>query len=124
MIALATVPVLVGLLLTGFSERIGGRLRPHLAVPLLTVLSLTVALCTGLILSAAALLVCVQWGPLPDLGQWSAHTLRRDMAFPVYAGICALVIVCGLLAAASVRAPSAASSLRSSGETRCAPAAG
>jgi beta-lactamase regulating signal transducer with metallopeptidase domain len=79
-------------------------LRPSIAVRLLTVLALTVALCTGLILSAAAVLASAQWGPLPRFGQWSAPELRHHMGFPVAAGVIALIVVALCLGAAIVRA--------------------
>jgi Zn-dependent protease with chaperone function len=104
MIALAAAPLLVGLLLWGFADRLAQALRPSLAVPLLTTLALTVALCTGLILSAAAAVVCAQLGPLARLGQWSAPALRARSALPDPLGVLALIVVVACLAAALRRA--------------------
>jgi hypothetical protein len=101
-IALVVVPVAVGVLLLLFSEPLARRLRPSLAVPLLTALSLSVALCTGLALSAAALLVCVRIGPLPRLGRWSATAIRARSEDPEPLGLAATLVVAACLAAAVV----------------------
>jgi beta-lactamase regulating signal transducer with metallopeptidase domain len=114
-IALAAVPVLVGLLLCAFADPLARALRPSLAVPLLTTLALTVALCTGLILSAAAVVVCAQLAPFARLGQWSAPALRSRSGLPEPLGILALIVVVACLAAALRRALHSATTLISAG---------
>ncbi|MGX7677860.1 M48 family metalloprotease [Jatrophihabitans sp. DSM 45814] len=104
MIALGVIPILFALGLFLFAHQLAGQLRPAAAVPLLTGLALSVALCTGLVLSAIAVLVCAQWGPLPALGQWSASTLRSSSGLPAPVGISALAIVVICLATAAVHA--------------------
>ena len=104
MIWAAAAPVLVGLVLVRYAGSLGQQLTPNTATRLLTALALSVALCTGLVLSVAAVLVCVQLGPLPRDGGWSARTLRTGMGFPVGAGLVALVVVTYLLGAAMTRA--------------------
>jgi beta-lactamase regulating signal transducer with metallopeptidase domain len=101
MIALAAAgPLLIGVALSGFADRIGRRLPPRSAVCLLTALALTVALSTGLVLSAAAVLVSAQIGPIPRLGHWSATAVRAASGVPIGLGvIAALVVSCCLLAA-------------------------
>jgi beta-lactamase regulating signal transducer with metallopeptidase domain len=97
-------PFVIAALLAVGSGRLAAQMRPSTAVRLLTALALSVSLCTGLVLSAAAVLMCAQWGPFPALGGWSAHTLRAGMGFPVDAGFIALLIVVAALAAAIGRA--------------------
>jgi hypothetical protein len=86
------------------ADRLARQMRPSTAVRLLTALALSVSLCTGLVLSAAAVLLCAQWGPFPRMGGWSATTLRRGMEFPIDAGLAVLIVVVSLLAAAICRA--------------------
>ncbi len=104
MIALAAAPLTIGLLACLLSGRIARALQPRRAVPLLTALSLTVAMCTGIALSALAILAFAQFGPIPQLGHWSAPVLRQREGFPVAVGVCAFVVVIACLAAALVRA--------------------
>ena len=103
MIWIAAVPFVIAGLLAMSASRLAGAMQPSTAVRLLTGLALSVALCTGLVLSAVAVLICIQWGPLPRMGGWSVNTLKARMEFPTDAGIAALVIVAALLAAALVR---------------------
>ncbi len=114
MIFLALTPILVGLLLRGFAGRLGMWLRPNLAVPLITALALTVALCTGLVLSAVAVLACAQLGPLAQLGKWSGSTLKTDRGFPAVVGVVALIVVLGCMSGAGVRATRSVRALLSS----------
>jgi Zn-dependent protease with chaperone function len=93
MIWIASTPIAIGLILFVGSRRIAERLAPSTSVRLLTGLSLSIALCTGLVFSVAATLVCAQWAPLSSLGGWSGTTLRSRMGFPVAAGLAALVVV-------------------------------
>jgi Zn-dependent protease with chaperone function len=85
------------------SGAIARRLPPRHAVPLLTGLALTVAACTGIALSAMAILALAQLGPVPQIGHWSAPVLRTQAGFPVEVGIAAFVIVAGCLLATLVR---------------------
>jgi Zn-dependent protease with chaperone function len=71
---------------------------------MLTGLSLTVAMSTGLILSAAAVLACAQLAPFARIGQWSAPALRDNAGFPTVIGILALLVILPCLIAASIRA--------------------
>jgi Peptidase family M48 len=104
MIAVAAVPLLIGLVLSAGAGPLARRLEPSLAVRLLTALALTVALSTGLVLSAAAVLVCAQLGPLPRLGQWSVASLRARSEIPDPIGLLALAVVVVCLSAAILRA--------------------
>jgi Zn-dependent protease with chaperone function len=102
-IALLAVPVLIGLILCLVGDRLARSLRPGWAVPLLTALALTVALCTGMALSVVAVLVGVQLGPLPRLGHWSVPVLHSDTGFPDAVGLLAMVLVLVALGSALVR---------------------
>jgi Zn-dependent protease with chaperone function len=113
----AAVPLLIGLALVPAAGSLERQLMPSAAVRLLTALALTVALSTGLVLSAAAVLVCVQLGPFPREGGWSVHTLRTGMGFPVIGGVVALGIVMYLLTAAITRAARSVCSLRAAGRS-------
>jgi Zn-dependent protease with chaperone function len=104
MIWVGLAPFVIAGLLAVSSGRLAAQMRPSTAVRLLTALALSVSLCTGLVLSAAAVLMCAQWGPFPALGGWSAPTLRAGMGFPVDAGFIALLVVVAALGAAIVRA--------------------
>jgi Zn-dependent protease with chaperone function len=103
-IVLATTPLVVGLLAGLLGGRLGQRLQPRHAVPLLTGLALTVALCTGIALSGLAILALAQLGPIPRLGHWSAPALRADAGEPLALGLVALGIVLVTLGAAFARA--------------------
>jgi Zn-dependent protease with chaperone function len=103
-IVLAAAPLLAGLALFLFSNRLSTMLRPRLVVPLLTAVGLTVAICTALVLSAAAVLLCAQLHPLAQLGHWSAPALRHDTALPDAVEALALLLVLAGLAAVTVRA--------------------
>jgi len=105
MIVEAAAAVLLAGLLTGLlSNRLAHRLPPRQAVPLLTGLALTVAACTGIVLSAMAILALAQLGPVPRMGHWSAPVLRAQAGFPVVVGVAAFGVVSGCLIAATVRA--------------------
>ena len=104
MIVLAATPLVVGLLAGLLGGRLGRRLQPRHAVPLLTGLALTVALCTGIALSGLAVLALAQLGPIPRLGHWSAPALRADAGEPLALGLVALGLVLLILGAAFVRA--------------------
>ena len=104
MIVEAAAAVLLAGLLTGLlSNRLAHRLPPRQAVPLLTGLALTVAACTGIVLSAMAILALAQLGPVPRMGHWSAPVLRAQAGFPVVVGVAAFGVVSGCLIAATVR---------------------
>jgi beta-lactamase regulating signal transducer with metallopeptidase domain len=104
MIALAAIPVLIGLALFAGAEALGRRLPPRVGVPLLTALSLSVALCTGLILSAVAVLTVAQLGPAPRIGHWSGRAVQQEQDLPVAVGLAAFAIVAVCLSGAGVRA--------------------
>lgn len=104
MIVLAATPLVVGVLAGLLGGRLGRRLQPRHAVPLLTGLALTVAVCTGIALSGLAILALAQLGPISRLGHWSAHVLRADAGEPLALGLVALVAVVAILGAALVRA--------------------
>lgn len=126
MITLVIVPPLIGLFLLPFSAPLARHLRPSVAVPLLTTLSLSVALCTGLALSAAALLVCVRLGPLPRLGRWSAAAIQARSEDPTPLGLTALLAVAICLGAAVLCAARSLHDLHGAGRAaaRMLPAAG
>jgi hypothetical protein len=73
-------------------------------VRLLTGLSLTVALCTGLVLSAYAMLACADIGPLPRLGHWSAAVLRSHSGIATGPGLVIVAVLAACLAAVLTRA--------------------
>lgn len=104
MITLAAVPLLVSALLCCFGGRAVARLRPNVAVPTFSAVALAVALSTGLALSVLAVLVCVQFGPLPSWGQWSPAALRSGSGVPLAVGFAALLVVAWCLASGAVRA--------------------
>jgi len=68
MIWVGAVPFVIAGLLGASADRLARQMRPSTAVRLLTALALSVSLCTGLVLSAAAVLLCAQWGPFPRMG--------------------------------------------------------
>jgi Zn-dependent protease with chaperone function len=103
-IVLAATPLLVGALAGLLGRRLGQRLQPRHAVPLLTGLALTVALCTGIALSGLAVLALAQLGPIPRIGHWSAPALRADAGEPIALGLVALAAVVVALCAALARA--------------------
>ena len=94
--------MLFGLLLAAAAEPLARSLRPHIATPMLTGIALTAALCTGLVLSVAAVLTCAQLGPFPRLGHWSAATLRAKSDLPLPVGLIALLIVVACLTRSGV----------------------
>ncbi|HEY3086902.1 MAG TPA: M56 family metallopeptidase [Jatrophihabitantaceae bacterium] len=104
MIVLAATPLIVGVLAGLLGGRLGQRLQPRHAVPLLTALALTVALCTAIALSGLAVLALAQLGPMPRLGHWSAPALRADAGEPVALGLIALGALVLTLGAACARA--------------------
>jgi hypothetical protein len=104
MIVLAATPIVAGVALFLFGNRLAGMLRPAVVVPLLSALALTVSICTGLVLSAAAVLLCAQVRPLARLGHWSAPALRRDTGLPDAVQALALVLVLACLVAVTGRA--------------------
>src|ERR1700761_3898471 len=104
MMLLAIAPLLVGLLLSQFSEHIARLLTPAHAVRLLTGLALTVALSTGLVLSLIAVLVCAQTRPLAQIGHWSAPVLRSEVDLPVAVGVLSCAVVLAAAVAAGRRA--------------------
>ena len=103
-IILATTLIAVGLLTRLQSYRLARLLPPRLAVLSLTGLALTVALCTGIALSALAILAFAQFGPIPRLGHWSASVLRTQSGLPIGVGILAFAVVVACLGAAVLRA--------------------
>lgn len=104
MIAPAAAALLLVAGLTALASRpIVRRLPPSQAVPLLTGLALTVALCTGIALSAMAALAWAQVGPMPRLGHWSGSELGEHAGFPIGVGLAASVVVGAALIAATWR---------------------
>jgi hypothetical protein len=103
-ITLITVPLVLGALFAVIAKRLTLHLRPEIATPLATVLALSAALCSGLVLSVAAVLAAAQLGPLPAIGKWSAAALRNDSGMPLQLGLIAAPIVAACLASAALRA--------------------
>jgi Zn-dependent protease with chaperone function len=104
MIVVAVAALLAASLVTWLGGgAIARRLPPRHAVPLLTGLALTVAACTGIALSAMAVLALAQLGPVPRIGHWSASVLSAQAGFPVAVGIAAFVIVAGCMVSTVVR---------------------
>jgi Zn-dependent protease with chaperone function len=102
-ITLAMAPLAVGLLTCLLGGRVGRLIQPRHSVPLLTGLALTVAVSTGIALSALAILVFAQVGPIARLGHWSAPALRAGAGYPVGVGVLASGVVAVCLAAAVIR---------------------
>src|SRR4051794_23159482 len=98
------LPLVVSVLLGASASRLGRRLPPGTAVPLLTVAMLVTALATGFVLAVAGMLVLAQIPLVAAVGHWSARALGSGLPVPVAAGALAAVTVCGLLAAALRRA--------------------
>ena len=104
MIVAMVLPLAVSALLAISASRLGRRLPPATAVPLLTVTMLVTALATGFVLAVAGMLVLAQIPLVAALGHYSARVLGSGLPVPVAAGGLAAVTVCGLLAAALRRA--------------------
>lgn len=117
MTLLAAVPLLVSLVLAGFARPLGRRLRPGLAVPLLTAAALTAAVCTGLVLSVAGVLAAAQVAPLAHLGHWSSAAVRSDRGYPAPLGVLAGGVALACLVVAARRGVRSAADLTRAART-------
>jgi Zn-dependent protease with chaperone function len=95
-------PILVGVVLAASGGRLGRRLQPAVAVPLLTLTALATALATGFVLAVAAFDAMAVLTPVAELGHWSATAVRPGGAPSVVLGVTAGLTV-GVLLAAAVR---------------------
>jgi hypothetical protein len=98
------LPLAASVVLWASARRIGRRLPPTSAVPLLTAAALVTALGTGFILSVAGALVLAQVPIVAALGHWSAAALGSDLPLPLALGGLAALTVSALFLAALRRA--------------------
>ncbi|MCW2540188.1 MAG: peptidase Ste24p [Frankiales bacterium] len=103
MILFAIVPFVFALALHFTSAFISRALPPAWASWLLTVLSLTVSVTCGLILSAAAVISLARLPEAAQLGHWSAPIIEHGGAPPVWLGVLATLVVSLLLSMALIR---------------------
>lgn len=94
-------PILVAVVLAASGGRLGRRLHPAVAVPLLTFAALVTALATGFVLAVAAFDAAAVLAPVAKLGHWSAAAVRPGGTASVGLGAAAGLAV-GMLLAASV----------------------
>ena len=94
-------PILVAVVLAASGGRLGRRLHPAVAVPLLTFAALATALATGFVLAVAAFDAAAVLAPVAKLGHWSAAAVRPGGTASVGLGAAAGLAV-GMLLAASV----------------------
>jgi Zn-dependent protease with chaperone function len=97
LVALACVPVLVGLAAARGARRAAVRLAPPAATVLLTGLALTVALATGLLLCLGAVVALAE---LTGLGHWAPALVRARIPLSPALGIAGGVAAAVLLASA------------------------
>ena len=95
-------PILVAVVLAASGGRLGRRLHPAVAVPLLTFAALATALAAGFVLAVAAFDAAAVLAPVAKLGHWSAAAVRPGGTASVGLGAAAGLAV-GVLLAASVR---------------------
>jgi hypothetical protein len=100
MLAVAVVPVLVGILGALVSRRVAVSLAPPLAASLLTGLALSVSLACGVILALAGLVALAEVPPTSLLGGWSPDTLRDHIPMPPLVGAVAAAVALVLIACA------------------------
>ena len=94
-------PILVAVVLAASGGRLGRRLHPAVAVPLLTFAALATALATGFVLAVAAFDAAAVLAPVAKLGHWSAAAVRPGGTASVGLGAAAGLAV-GMQLAASV----------------------
>lgn len=112
MIYLGVVPFAFAVALALFARAIAAKLPPAIASALLTVVALSVALTTGLILSASAVVSLARLPMVGAAGHWSAAAVGRHGAPPLWVGVLTATVVIGLLAASGLRACRSATELR------------
>ncbi len=95
-------PILVAVVLAASGGRLGRRLHPAVAVPLLTFAALATALAAGFVLAVAAFDAAAVLAPVAKLGHWSGAAVRPGGTASVGLGAAAGLAV-GVLLAASVR---------------------
>jgi hypothetical protein len=103
-ILIAALPFAIAVLLRlFFGPAQARRLPPAPATWLITALAVSVAVCCGLVLSAAAVLAIAQLPQIARIGQWSVPVLVRDGSPPSYLGYAAFAGVVLLLGLAARR---------------------
>lgn len=98
MFALVVVPVLVAIASCVLARRAAARLRPPVAVILLTSLGLTISLGVGLVLSLVAYIGIGDFVPVLRPVDWSPADVRRFIPVPPVVGAMAALLVATLLA--------------------------
>lgn len=98
------LPLAANVLLWGAAQRLGGRLPPATAVPLLTAAMLVTALATGFVLAVAGVFVLAQMPLVAASGHWSARVLGAGLPLPPAVGVLAGLTSCALFVAALRRA--------------------
>lgn len=101
-LVLAAVPFVLGALSAWFSRRAGADPEPAAATVLLTVLALTVALSTGLLLCLAAVIALAEAPGLSGLSHWSPSALRAGVPVPPAVAAAGGAVAVLLLASAAV----------------------
>ncbi len=101
-IGAAVVAMLACLLLARTADALVRILRPLEAVLFLCVCSVSLALATGIALTAAGLAAVARIGPIAQ-GRWSAGQLRAEVPIPGWLGTAAAVAVAVLLGRAGYR---------------------
>lgn len=89
MIAIALVPLVIGVVAALAAGWISSRVPPAAATVLLTILALTISLATGLILSLAGYVGASELLPLPEFHSWSVDVLRDNVPLPPVVGLIA-----------------------------------
>lgn len=100
LIALAVIPLLTMLVAPALARWASKRLSPSAATVLLTVLAVTAALVTGLLLCLAAVVALAGLPGLSGLGHWSAALVRDTVPIPTPVGLVAGVIAAGSVCSA------------------------
>lgn len=96
LIALSAIPLVATLAAPAFARQLTRRLSPA-ATMALTLLALTAALVTGLLLSLAAVVALAGVPALSGLGHWSPPLVRERVPIPVPLGLLATAVAVAAL---------------------------
>lgn len=113
---LLAVPVLVALASYFTAERVALRLRPAVAVNLLTCLGLSIALGVGLMLGLVAYIGVGDFVPVVQPTDWSHAEIRRLVPVPPAVGVLAALLVAALLVRAGAHVWRTGKSFRAASE--------